>query len=660
MIKPELLLPAGHPESFHAALEAGADAIYVGMKDFNARERANNFNDQQLSQSVELAHQKNRKVYITLNTLIKNSELDSLIEKLSLLEQIRPDAVIIQDWGVYYIIRHFFPTITIHASTQMGNHNSLGCMFAEQKKIERIIMARELTMAELQEINKDSAVELEVFIHGALCYSFSGMCLFSSFLGGQSANRGLCKQPCRRFYQTEKGQENLFNLKDNQQIDNLQALKKAGIKSVKVEGRLKSAEYVYRVGKAYRMALDSADNTDKARAMLKLDLGREKTTYFLSSNLKDAISREPYNGKHIGKIVQQSPQQLIITSSIPLEKGYRLRIRPKDRHQEGKAFKIKEVEPLSQKDHYKISGNIPMNVQTDEKIYVTEFRKIKFPSRFSNPPAKPISPIAGARKKNILNALTKNTKTPKSEALYVRIDSLAWLKKVPLSAMNYLILNFTRQEWKDFNARAGFLQKHLHKLIIELPKFIPQGQIPFYQKLIQQLTAAGYSQYVISHLSQKELFDHEVELLASEQVYSLNDAAVAMIKSENIKRYMLPFENEWENMVSMKNTDGIVPLYFKPALFYSRMPVHGKDITSDQQEQFHRISRDGITHVYPDIPVSLLQYTDKLKKLGFRHFLIDLSYEKPSGNRLNTIIKRMNKAQQIQPSTNFNFTNGIE
>ncbi len=170
----------------------------------------------------------------------------------------------------------------------MGDHNSVGVNFAVSKGIVRTVLARELTMPELEKIAKESKAELELFVHGALCYSFSGMCLFSSYAGGQGANRGLCKQSCRRLYQEGEEQHALFSLKDNQQLSNLEQICELGIHSLKIEGRMKSADYVFQVCKAYRMALDNTAKMQEAAEMLELDTGREKTSYFLGGDISDS------------------------------------------------------------------------------------------------------------------------------------------------------------------------------------------------------------------------------------------------------------------------------------------------------------------------------------------------------------------------------------
>ena len=338
---PELLLPVGNTESFYAALEGGADAIYLGLRKFNARVRAKNFALNQL-QSILKESKKNKiKVYLTLNTLLKNQELPELLDTLFILSQTTISAIIIQDWGVYLLIKKFFPKLKIHASTQMKTHNSIGTEFLLEKGFERVILARELIFSELTEISRKTKIELEIFTHGALCYSFSGMCLFSSFLGGMSANRGQCKQPCRRIYHSSDYANYFFSLKDLQLIEILPKIQKLNIKTLKIEGTMKSAEYVYNVARAYRMALDYPDTIEAAKEILKYDFGREKTSYFLGKNNSRSITENPYLGIFIGEISKCSKNEFSFKSLHPLSVRNRIRILPES-GENTRIIKIKE------------------------------------------------------------------------------------------------------------------------------------------------------------------------------------------------------------------------------------------------------------------------------------------------------------------------------
>ena len=245
----ELLAPAGSYEAFEAALGAGADAVYVGGPEFGARAYAHNFTQDELLQAIDTVHIHGKKLYLTVNTLLKNRELqDRLYDALRPLYENGLDAVIIQDLGVFQFIRQNFPGLHLHASTQMTVTGPEGMKFLEEQGASRVVAARELSLQELSAMHQASPIEIEAFIHGALCYSFSGQCLMSSILGGRSGNRGRCAQPCRLPYQVrqENGSYSFrqqdfcpLSLKDMCSVDILPDILEAGVTSLKIEGRMK-------------------------------------------------------------------------------------------------------------------------------------------------------------------------------------------------------------------------------------------------------------------------------------------------------------------------------------------------------------------------------------------------------------------------------------
>ncbi len=274
---PELLAPAGSPEAFRAAIAAGADAVYLSGKRFGARKFAANFSEEEIEESIRFAHARGVRVYVTVNTLIHDSEIAGTIEYLIRLYSIGVDAVLIQDIGIAALAHEIMPGLLIHASTQMTIHNAEGVRWAAEQGFSRIVLARELSLAEVERIahdTRDTGVGLEVFAHGALCYGYSGQCLLSSVIGGRSGNRGMCAQPCRKPYTLVTGPMDacgrpervqalpsrggyLLSPKDLCTYRHLPALTASPIASLKIEGRMKSAEYVAVVVAAYRRALDS-------------------------------------------------------------------------------------------------------------------------------------------------------------------------------------------------------------------------------------------------------------------------------------------------------------------------------------------------------------------------------------------------------------------
>ncbi|HEX2769397.1 MAG TPA: U32 family peptidase [Geobacteraceae bacterium] len=348
--KPELLAPAGSLETFFAAMEKGADAVYAGLKEFSARAKAKNFTLVQMARMTAYAHSLGRRLYVTVNTLVKENELPLLVETLSSLEEMGVDGVIIQDMAVARLARRHFPGLPLHASTQMTIHNSLGVRQLEELGFERVVLARELHIDEIRSIVRSSKVGIECFIHGALCFSFSGQCYFSSFLGGHSGNRGRCAQPCRRQYKYRGKEGYYFSTNDFSCIDMLPQLVEAGVASFKIEGRMKSAEYVANVVRAYRMVLDAPasrreETLTEAKELLKLSLGRVPTRGFLASLTPTDIATSSLSGatgRFLGEIRAVRGDRISFETRDRLHVGDRLRVQPKS-DMAGRAFTIREL-----------------------------------------------------------------------------------------------------------------------------------------------------------------------------------------------------------------------------------------------------------------------------------------------------------------------------
>lgn len=300
MKKVELLAPAGSMESLYAAVQNGADAVYLGGAKFSARAYASNFDEENMIKAVEYCHLYNVKVYITVNTLIKEDEIKEAIEYVKFLYEIGVDALIIQDTGLAELIKRNFPDFEIHASTQMTVHNGEGAMFLKKLGFSRIVLSRELSLEEIRHISKDLDIETEIFIHGALCISYSGQCLMSSLIGGRSGNRGRCAQPCRLPYEiinktTEKAKKGyLLSPKDICTIENIHHLIDSGTSSLKIEGRMKRPEYVAGVVSAYRKAIDEAyeslgftDDSLQLKDKLRIERGKRKVDEKRNVNIEE-------------------------------------------------------------------------------------------------------------------------------------------------------------------------------------------------------------------------------------------------------------------------------------------------------------------------------------------------------------------------------------
>lgn len=310
----EILAPAGSMECLRAAVAAGADAIYLGGTKFGARAYAQNLSEEDLVQAIEYVHIHGRKIYMTVNTLLKDRELNELYAYLFPYYKAGLDGVIVQDIGAVKFIGEYFPEMPVHASTQMTITNTLGADFLKRYGITRVVPARELSLKEIRDMKKQTGLEMECFVHGALCYCYSGQCLLSSMIGGRSGNRGQCAQPCRLPYQTEgKKPADLMSLKDLCTIDILPELIDAGIDSFKIEGRMKQPEYVYTVVKMYRKYADQylklqkegkgkssyhVSEADKRELLATYQRRGYCEGYYYQHNGKDMVSlKRPKNGR---------------------------------------------------------------------------------------------------------------------------------------------------------------------------------------------------------------------------------------------------------------------------------------------------------------------------------------------------------------------------
>lgn len=365
---PELLAPAGEFAALKAAVENGADAVYLGGKSFSARASAANFTREELLDAVDYAHLRGVKLYVTLNTLIDNQELDEALEYAYFLQRIGVDALIIQDLGLLFKLRQVLPELNLHASTQMTIHNAEGIRFLEKWGLKRVVLAREVSLEEILQIRKQTDCELEIFVHGALCISYSGQCQLSSLIGGRSGNRGRCAQPCRMVYGLEQGvaasdtrgmarpnpvmayalepgeaaasppakglagDSYLLSTRDLNTLKLLPQIVGAGVASLKIEGRMKRPEYVATVVRTYRAALDrllanpaAYEVFPEEERVLEQIFNRDFTPGYLSGNPGgDLMSyQRPNNrGLYLGRVVDYIPQTKLVR--VKLEETLRL------------------------------------------------------------------------------------------------------------------------------------------------------------------------------------------------------------------------------------------------------------------------------------------------------------------------------------------------
>ena len=397
--KPELLAPAGNPQALRAAVENGADAVYLAGKMFGARAFADNFDRSALKDAFEYAHSRNVRIYITVNTLVDNREFGEFTDYLFFLYKEGADALIVQDLGAAAVIRELLPDIPLHGSTQMTVHNAAGVGFLEELGFGRVILAREVGYSDLLQIRKKTTMDLEVFVHGALCFCYSGQCLFSSMVGGRSGNRGRCAQPCRLPYQLvdERGRElypdhqgeHLMSPKDLMLIRELPDLIKAGVSSLKIEGRMKSPEYVATVVRIYKEALQRAweepDNykvTPEEIRDLALVFNRGFTTgYFYGNPGPDLMGyTKPNNrGLYLGRVLKAGQGKIKFKTKLPLIAEDEIEFWTGDGC---KGFTVKEMYSQGRKMDGVLPGseveiNIPFFVRKGDRIFKTRDRKLE-------------------------------------------------------------------------------------------------------------------------------------------------------------------------------------------------------------------------------------------------------------------------------------------
>ena len=332
MKKIELLAPAGNMKCLHAAVEAGCDAVYLSGNCFGARAFAKNFSDCELVEAINYCHLYGVRVYVTVNTLLYEDEVDDFIKYIDFIHKNNVDAIIIQDLGMFDLVRKTFPNLEIHSSTQMHIHNLDGTQLMEKLGAKRVVLARETSIEQIKHIKENSNIELEIFVHGALCISYSGQCLMSSLIGGRSGNRGQCAGSCRLKYDVIDELGNKLNkddyplsTKDLNTLSYVEELIEAGVASLKIEGRMKSSEYVYTVVSLYRAAIDSyyqngivSINNDK---LLEQDLTFNDESVTLSLSNEDGSAKTTVKLSNDGNVEITTTGDLKVSSDKNMNFG---------------------------------------------------------------------------------------------------------------------------------------------------------------------------------------------------------------------------------------------------------------------------------------------------------------------------------------------------
>lgn len=742
----ELLAPAGNTENFLAAMDAGADAVYVGAPALNARNLARDLRLEEIFSMVKYCHENEKKIYLAANSLVREQDLSSAIETLAMLEAMETDGLIVQDIGLVRVIREYFPNIPIHASTLLSANNSQSLAGFQTMGFERVVLARELTLKEIEILCQKSEVEIEVFVHGAMCFSYSGLCLFSSFLGGKSGLRGKCVQPCRRHYswtsksssRSKKKPQNrkkgpkksgskgqyLFSMNDLSALEAVPALKAAGVTSLKIEGRLRSAHYVSHIVRAYRLVMDATEDTfqdalKQATLLSNRAMGRKTSPgYFFSPQPAGAIT--PHHsgnmGDYLGRLGQVKGFEDRLYGKLTLKEeladGDRLRLHAEPSG-ERFAFSLKELRLgnnsieiaavgnkvqllLPEWEFYDKSNRIDVyrvDVKKDARVkgILPDFRKCAADlTEFANENSERIyqviqevaRPLDPEEIPEIITPKHYVSKKGKKQPRKIKMPLDVWLRvehaKALFKPLPFVPDKFLLPINKTNLGQAGQLKRYLGRrvrdLIWCLPPVLFEGEQNKFRKQIQLLIRSGFKSFQLGHITQFTYFQNEQRVyLSSDYTISLlNSQAVTLVEEGGLEAAQLSIECDQKILIELINRYrryhselklGLT-VYGAPALFTARLdPDHfeyNKTLNSPKNEEFIVLKKDNVTATVPVRPFSLLPYLFELKSAGLDYAVIDLSNIHIGKKEMEELTERLKGTGKYSKLPTFNYLGTLE
>lgn len=699
----ELLAPAGSLEILKGVIESGADAVYVGGSMFGARAYANNFTEEELLEAIDFAHLRGVKVYLTVNTLIKNSEFSKLYDYLLPYYKRGLDAVIVQDLGVVKAIHEYFPSMEIHTSTQMTVTGADGVRFLSQFGVTRVVMAREVSLAEMKRIHEETGMELEAFVHGALCYSYSGQCLFSSILGGRSGNRGRCAQPCRLPYTVEgKKDEYILSLKDMCGIKALDKLHDAGVYSLKIEGRMKQLEYACGVVKYYRSYIDSMKPVSDADYERIKALGNRcgfTDRYYFDHNGSDMVTYVKPN--FVSNAAEPSPEKrkLSIEGELVLRDGEPGSLTVK----RGDVTYKASIEPVSAA--LKAPLDKKAAIDRINKTGDTDFEFSHIKAQIGENVFVPNGALNKLRRDAISGLCDKLLKKYyRDDARYADISSMCELPEhvvksdaahdeaindytticscmtraqldtlIGYDCFDVFYLDFDMYDRKtliqQFADDVKSLTKRNKKVYLMLPTIFRADSSDYFVSIAKELDKVCFEGFVVKNYEELYLTENLFtgkKIILDHNMYTFNDTAKSAFFEHGVSGDTVPLELNSREIMHRNNTGSQMIVYGYYPLMTTANCVHKNTKGCDKKQKLIYLKdrynksfavcnncKECYNTIYNSLPTMLTKNIGKLKEAGIRSFRYSFTIENPK--QIKAVMD-----DKVAEYTNGHYKRGVE
>ena len=699
----ELLAPAGNLEIFKGVIESGADAVYVGGSMFGARAYANNFTEEELLEAIDFAHLRGVKVYLTVNTLIKNSELSKLYDYLLVYYKRGLDAVIVQDIGVVKAIHEYFPSMEIHTSTQMTVTGADGVRFLSQFGVTRVVMAREVSLAEMKRIHEETGMELEAFVHGALCYSYSGQCLFSSILGGRSGNRGRCAQPCRLPYTVEgKKDEYILSLKDMCGIKALDKLHDAGVYSLKIEGRMKQLEYACGVVKYYRSYIDSMKPVTDADYDRIKALGNRcgfTDRYYFDHNGSDMVTYVKPN--FVSNAAEPSPEKrkLSIEGELVLREGKPGSLTVK----RGDVTYKASIEPVSAA--LKAPLDKKAAIDRINKTGDTDFEFSHIKAQIGENVFVPNGALNKLRRDAISGLCDKLLKKYyRNDARYVDMSGLTALPEhvvksdaahdeavndytticscmtrsqldtlISYECFDVFYLDFDMYDRKtliqQFADDVKSLTKRNKKVYLMLPTIFRADSSDYFVSIAKELDTVSFEGFVVKNYEELYLTENLFtgkKVILDHNMYTFNDVSKSAFFEHGVSGDTVPLELNSREIMHRNNIGSQMIVYGYYPLMTTANCVHKNTKGCDKKQKLIYLKdrynksfavcnncKECYNTIYNSLPTMLIKNISKLKEAGIRSFRYSFTIETPK--QIKAVMD-----DKVAEYTNGHYKRGVE